>query len=198
MSAPSDLGGEPFHRLEPYRFRLNRNRALSLCFERDLIRKPVSTFRDHALDDDFRRSRLVLQFRLNRRDSGFQGRKMLLYEVPDQRVGDAMVLVSQHIADAHNLRPRDIRPARLKVRRNTAGSFGNDFDPALNAMSKKPVGAEIVEGLASHRLLDAFDRLANGLKGRLNKPLRQKTRSAEASIWSLSSGSRLSRVVKST
>ena len=36
-------------RLEPYRFRLNRNRALTLCFERDLIRKPVSTFRDHAL-----------------------------------------------------------------------------------------------------------------------------------------------------
>ena len=35
--------------LEPYRFRLNRNRALSLCFERDLIRKPASTFRDHAL-----------------------------------------------------------------------------------------------------------------------------------------------------
>ena len=35
--------------LEPYRFRLNRNRAPSLSFERDLIRKPGSDFRDHAL-----------------------------------------------------------------------------------------------------------------------------------------------------
>jgi hypothetical protein len=36
------------------------------------------------------------------------------------------------------------------------------------------------------------------VKRRLNKPLRQKTRSAEASIRSLRSGSRLSRVVTST
>ena len=35
--------------LEPYRFRWNRNPAPSLCFERDLIRKPISTLRDRAL-----------------------------------------------------------------------------------------------------------------------------------------------------
>jgi hypothetical protein len=78
------------------------------------------------------------------------------------------------------------------------GGFGDDLDTALNAMSKKPVRAEIGEGVPSRGPLDAFDRLANCVKRRLNKPLRQKTRSAEASIRSLSSGSRLFRVVKST
>ncbi len=105
-----------------------------------------------------------------------------------------MVLVPRHVAESHNLRPRNVRLAGLEVRRNTAGGFGNNLDPALNAMSKKPVRAEVVGGLASRRPLDAFDRFANGIKRRPNKPLRQKTRSAEASIWSLSSGSKLSRV----
>lgn len=87
---------------------------------------------------------------------------------------------------------------RLKLGWNAASGFGDDLDAALDAMSKKPVRAKIIEGLASHRPLNALDRFANCMKRRLNKPLCQKTRSAEASIWSLSSGSKLSRVVKST
>jgi hypothetical protein len=51
---------------------------------------------------------------------------------------------------------------------NSAHSFGDDLDPALNAMSEKPVGAKILEGLPSHRVLDAFDRLLNWMKRRLN------------------------------
>ena len=109
-----------------------------------------------------------------------------------------MVLVPKHVADTHNLGPRDVWMARLELWRNTARSFGDDLDAALNAMSKKPVRGEIVESLISHGALDAFDRLANGVKRGLDKPLRQKTRWAEASIPPLSNGSRLSRVVTST
>ena len=58
-----------------------------------------------------------------------------------------MVIVPQHIANAHNLRPRNVRLARLELRRNTARGFGDNLDAALNAMPKKPVRAEIVEGL---------------------------------------------------
>src|SRR5262249_36723554 len=36
-------------RSEPYRSWLSRSRAPVLCFEHDLFRKPVPTFRDHAL-----------------------------------------------------------------------------------------------------------------------------------------------------
>src|SRR5574340_1343197 len=103
-----------------------------------------------------------------------------------------MIFVPQHVADAHNLRPRDVRVARLELWRNTAGRFGNDLNAALNAVTEKPIRAEVVERLASRGLLHAFDRIENGAKGRVDEPLRQKTRSAEASIFSRSSGSRLS------
>ena len=53
----------------------------------------------------------------------------------------------EHVADAHNLRPRDIWLARLELRRNPARGFGDNLDPALNAMSEKPVGAKIVKRL---------------------------------------------------
>jgi hypothetical protein len=76
----------------------------------------------------------------------FQGQKIVLHDVPDQRVGDAMVLVPKHVADTHNLRPRDVWLARLEFRRNTAGGLGDNLDTALNAMSKKPVRAKIVPG----------------------------------------------------
>jgi hypothetical protein len=34
----------------------------------------------------------------------------------------------------------------------------------LDAMTKEPIGAKIVEGLPSHGVLDAFNRLANCVK----------------------------------
>ena len=61
-----------------------------------------------------------------------------------------------------------------KLRRETACGFGYDLDPALDAMTKEPIGAKIVEGLRSHGVLDAFNRLAKLREGGLNKPLRRK------------------------
>ena len=75
-----------------------------------------------------------------------------------------MVLMPEHVADARNLGPRDVRLARLELRRETACGFGYDLDPALDAMTKEPIGAKIVEDLRSHGVLDAFNRLANCVK----------------------------------
>ena len=46
-----------------------------------------------------------------------------------------MVLMPEYVADARNLRPRDIWLAGLELRRNPACGFGDNLDPALNAMS---------------------------------------------------------------
>ena len=73
-----------------------------------------------------------------------------------------------------------------------------DLDAALDPVTEKPIGAVVVERLTPRGVLDAFDRLENGAKRRTDEALRQNTRSAAASIRSRRSGSRLSRVVKST
>jgi hypothetical protein len=37
--------------------------------------------------------------------SSLEGRKVLMHDVPDHRVGDDLVVVPQHIADARDLLP---------------------------------------------------------------------------------------------
>ena len=122
---------------------------------------------------------------------------MLLNDIPDQSVGNPMVFMPQNVTDTHDLRPGDLGLTLLEFRRNAAGGLRHDLDAALNALSQQPIAVKIVETLLSNSPFDTVDRLENGDQRRAGEPFRQKTRSAEASIRSRSTGSRPSRVVLS-
>src|SRR5277367_4724690 len=115
---------------------------------------------------------------------------MVLDDVPNDRVGNPMVLMPQHVPDTHDLRPGDVRPGRLNLRRNAAGRLGDDLDATLNAVAEKPIGAVMVEGLSPRGGFDPVDRFEDRSKRGTKQPLGQKIRSAEPSMRSRSSGSR--------
>ncbi len=188
----------------PRQHRLQVRAGVALRIARDLFGRPplhyfLPPFKVCARSRDERRqSRLFLQFDRDLQNGGLQRRQMLLNDVPNQSVGNPMVVMPQNVTDTHDLRPGDLRLTLLELRRYAASGLRHDLNAALYAMAKKPIAVEIVDRLASNRPLHAFDRIENGEKRRTNKPLGQKTRSADASIRSRSRGSRLSRVVMST
>lgn len=50
-----------------------------------------------------------------------------------------MIFVTQNVAYPTNLFPWNLGSKGCQIIGNVAGSFGNDFDPALDAMSEQPV-----------------------------------------------------------
>jgi hypothetical protein len=105
------------------------------------------------------RSLAFLQLRLDRQYGGFQRRKPILDNVPDERVRNAMVFVSKDIADPRDLRPRNLRLTRLKLQRNASRRLGHDLDAALDSMTPKPILPKLVQRPVSGRVLDPVDRL---------------------------------------
>ena len=87
---------------------------------------------------------------------------MLLHDIPYDQISDAMIFVPQHVADPHDLSPRNLRLLGLNIGRKTASGLGDNLDTALNAMTKQPILIEIGERFAACRVLDALDRLKDG------------------------------------
>jgi hypothetical protein len=60
---------------------------------------------------------------------------VLLNDVPNDCIGNAVIFVPQDIPDRHNLGPRYLRLARLEVGWNAPSRFGNNLNPALDAVT---------------------------------------------------------------
>ncbi len=72
--------------------------------------------------------------------------------------------MSQHVADANDLRPWNVWLGRLHVGLDMArGRLGDNLDAVLHVMPKQRVAGDVLKRLAPHRMLDSV----YGLKTRL-------------------------------
>lgn len=94
----------------------------------------------------------------------------------------------EHIADAQNVPPRNLRVGFPQFVRDAPAGFGDDLYAALNRMPQHPVMAEFVKALARESGFDAFDGLEYVVEARPYCTSHQKIRSAEASIFFLRRG----------
>jgi hypothetical protein len=67
--------------------------------------------------------------------------------------------VTQNVAYPTNLFPWNRGSKGCQILRDVPGSFGNDFDPALDAMSKQRVAIEVIQSLACGGSSDAVQGL---------------------------------------
>jgi hypothetical protein len=83
------------------------------------------------------------------------------HEFPHDGSGNAFAVVAQHVADASDLRPWDMRVPGFEVIGQTTAGLGYDLDTAFNQPLFLLIGFKGVELHVSKRLTDALDRFDN-------------------------------------
>jgi hypothetical protein len=89
----------------------------------------------------------------------FQCRQIDLYQLPQDRCGDALVVVAQYVADPRNFLPGDLRMPRFQIIRKMTTGFGNNLNAAFNESLSLPIVFECFERYIRQYAIDAFDRL---------------------------------------
>ncbi len=90
--------------------------------------------------------------------SFFQVGQVVDDEFPNDRRRHSLVVVSQDVADAGDLSPRDIAMPRFQLVRKTAAGLRYDFEASLHQPPEPPIILERLEGKALHHKLDTLDR----------------------------------------
>jgi hypothetical protein len=83
--------------------------------------------------------------------------------------------MSQHVADAADPPPRDIRSKTGELLGDRAARFGNYFDRSLHNPTQLPACFKVAERLATRNLLDALDRFQYIVDNMLDLAGHQKT-----------------------
>jgi hypothetical protein len=127
---------------------------------------------------------LICRYRFNRR---FEQGKVLLYGIPNYRIGNRVVIVPQDVTDACDTAPMDFRPGRLQVIRQSPCRLRYDFERALERKAKLPVALKIFKALPQNFRFDPTDRFQDIVDGVVDRT-HQNTRIAERSIFCRSIG----------
>jgi hypothetical protein len=89
----------------------------------------------------------------------FQCRQIGSHQLPQNRRGDTLVVVTQYVADPRNFLPGDLRIARFQIIRKMTTGFGNNLNTAFNEPLSLPIVFECFERHIRQYAIDAFDRL---------------------------------------
>jgi hypothetical protein len=81
---------------------------------------------------------------------GVQCGEVVAHDVPENIVGDFLVLAPEDISDTGDLWPRDLRVPGLQFAGKMPACFGNDLNAAFNESTLSPIGSKNSETDALH------------------------------------------------
>jgi hypothetical protein len=105
-----------------------------------------------------------LDFAQHGRHSAFERQKLPGCRVPHHSIVDFVVIVTDHVADAHDATPGDGGVFRSHVGGDEACGLGDARDVALDHLSQTFIGEVVLGRFASGQVLDPSDTLEDVLQ----------------------------------
>lgn len=117
-----------------------------------------------------------------------QARQLVGDDIPNDAIGQPLILVPQHVTDAPDLPPWNLRPRICNLVRNSAAGFGYNLKSPLNYPAQLPAPFKILKRFAAGYLFHPSNRLQDIVDDVVELACRQKTRNADRSMSAFSIG----------